>query len=360
MERYKILVKTRLFYKVKAMAKEKIHGNFRESYSLLPRYAEMIKATNPGSWALITWTEQTTTEVPKFKAYFFSFAAQLRGFLRGCRPIIGIDSNNEIFVIAYRIVDTESCDSWSYFLRNLKSMFQNEGCNRDDWTFISDRMKGVDSAVHETFPRATRIVCCQHLYMNRKAAGFSGTTFHKLFWIAADAYNEYVYNKAMQKILKYNPKAVEYLDTVTEQWSRHTFDPSVRQWCMKRIGVRYEKAAAMGPDDLTEYASRILQSRSDESRLCYATACGGGEFEVRDRHVLYPIKLQTGTCGCGVWQHSGIPCKHVLRVIYHERLQPTDYASAWFKGAAYKQVYGENIHPMPDSTQWQSFNLPEI
>ncbi|XP_056697540.1 uncharacterized protein [Spinacia oleracea] len=136
-QKYRIQVKTRLFYKVKALAKEVINGSFSESYALIPRYAEMIKETNPGSYALITWHSDPGD-----------------GFLKGCRPIIGIDGahlsgffkgillsalgidgNNEIFLLAYGVVDTES---WNYFMRNLRALFEREGCSRDDWTFISD------------------------------------------------------------------------------------------------------------------------------------------------------------------------------------------------------------------------------
>ena len=82
-------------------------------------------------------------------------------------------------------------------------------------------------AVRETFPRATRRVCCQHLYMNCKNNGFSGSAFHKLFWIAANAYNEYVFGKAMEKISEYNANATAYLNSCIEQWSRHKFDSTV-------------------------------------------------------------------------------------------------------------------------------------
>ncbi|XP_021735144.1 uncharacterized protein LOC110701831 [Chenopodium quinoa] len=135
---------------------------------------------------------------------------------------------------------------------------------------------------------------------------------------------------------------------------------AIRQWAMKRIGSRFDKDMGKGDMDLTEYATKILQARLDESRLCYATPCGGDEFEVRDQHVHFPIKLTRGTCGCGKWQHSGIPCKHVLRVIYHQRLQPTDFVAPCFKGKAYKLTYVEHMHPMPDPSHWPSVNLPEI
>ncbi|XP_021727794.1 uncharacterized protein LOC110694901 [Chenopodium quinoa] len=126
------------------------------------------------------------------------------------------------------------------------------------------------------------------------------------------------------------------------------------------MAPRFDKGTSMGDGELTEYATKILQTRSDESRLCYATPCGGDEFEVRDAHVYYPIKLGAGTCGCGKWQHLGIPCKHVLRVIYHQRLQATDFVSPYFKGSAYKNTYGEHMHQMPDQNRLPSFNLPDI
>ncbi|KAL2903351.1 Interferon regulatory factor 2 [Bienertia sinuspersici] len=78
------------------------------------------------------------------------------GFLKVCRPIIGIDGshwngyykgclltaigidgNKEIFVIAYSIVDT-----------------------------------GVEASLREVFPLTTRKICCQHLYSNCRNARF--------------------------------------------------------------------------------------------------------------------------------------------------------------------------------------------
>ncbi|XP_056685676.1 uncharacterized protein [Spinacia oleracea] len=253
-------------------------------------------------------------------------------------------------------------------------------------------MKGVDLAVHENFPRATRRCCAQHLYMNCKNGGWSGELFHKIFWIAANAYNPYVYNKAIEKITEFDPNATKYLDTCTEQWSRHQFDPTVccdhnttnfvesfnaltkpyrdlpllslfeaiREWSMERIGVRFDKAANMEPNHLTDYAKHEMELRSAESRFCYSTACGGGEFEVKDGNVKFLVNLHNSTCGCGVWQGSGMPCKHGLRVIYNQRLDPVDFVSTYFKGAAYKQAYAEHMNPMADPTQWPGSTLPTI
>ncbi|XP_057252075.1 uncharacterized protein LOC130592036 [Beta vulgaris subsp. vulgaris] len=254
-ESFRVIVKKRLFYKVKVMAKEQIYGGFAEAYSLLPRYAEVIKATNPGSYSLISWTGSTGQVAPRFKLRLvFSFAAQVRGFLRGYRPLIGIDGahlsgyykgilcalgvdgNNEIFFIAYGIVDTESLKSWEYFFRNLKICFEKKGA-----------------------PRMT-----------------------------ANAYNNYVFNKAMEKIMAFDADAAAYLDTTSEQ-----------VWSMKIIGARFDKAVDMESGQLTDYATKVLKTRSGESRFCHATPCGGGEFEVTDEHVNFPTNLEGSVV---VWQ----------------------------------------------------------
>ncbi|KAL2899858.1 Cell cycle checkpoint control protein RAD9B [Bienertia sinuspersici] len=361
MERFRIHVKLRLFYKVKSIVREQIYRGFAESYGLLPCYAEMIKASNPGSYALITWTGDSANQDHQFKACFFSFAASVKGFLGGCRPIIGIDGahlsgyykgimltavaidgNNEIFAIAFGI--------------------------------------GIELALYDVFLRATRRVCCQHLYSNCKNASWSGSAFHKLFWIAANAYNDLFYEKAMSKIKEHDEAAEQYLRNVDEQWSKHNFDKNVccdhntknfvesfnactkpnkdmpvltlleavRTRIVKRVGSRFDKAVDMDPNNLTEYAHNILKIRGDESRLCHATACGGDEFEVRDGHVKFPVTLSSMIYGCGKWQGSGIPCKHGLRVVYNQRLDPANFVSPYFKGAAYKATYANHIHPMAD------------
>ncbi|KAL2929102.1 Cyclic nucleotide-binding domain-containing protein 2 [Bienertia sinuspersici] len=181
------------------------------------------------------------------------------------------------------------------------------------------KVRGVEVALHKVFPQATRRICSQHLYMNCKTVGYSG----------ADAYNTYVFKKAMTKIGELDKSTVHYLEKVDEQWSRHAFDPlvccdhdtiyfvesfnactkpyrdlpvmtlleAIRGWCMKRMGCRFDKAIDMEPNPLPEFAMKVLEERGQESRLCSVVSTGGGEFEVRDGH---------GT---------GIPCKHGLRVI---------------------------------------------
>ncbi|XP_010678154.1 uncharacterized protein LOC104893718 [Beta vulgaris subsp. vulgaris] len=130
---------------------------------------------------------------------------------------------------------------------------------------------------------------------------------------------------------------------------------AIRVWSMKRIGARFDKAIDMEPGHLTHYATKVLQTRSGESRFCQATPCGGGEFEVTDENVKILARI---SYGCGKWQGCGIPCKHALKVMYNQRIHPIKYVSDYYKGAAYKATYSGHIHLMADSSHWPDYYLP--
>ena len=64
-------------------------GSHEESYALLLDYIEEIKLRNPGSiYSCIT--KSPNGEV-LFKRTFISFKTTVEGFLKGCRPLIGVD-----------------------------------------------------------------------------------------------------------------------------------------------------------------------------------------------------------------------------------------------------------------------------
>ncbi|XP_074287923.1 uncharacterized protein LOC141613087 [Silene latifolia] len=342
---------------------------------------------------------------------FVGFSAWTKGFLRGCRPIIGVDGchlkgrfkgmllsalsldgNNNLFIIAYAIVGKETTESWSYFFRNLKMAFQREGCTKRDWTFISDRMKDVEKALSNVFPTATRRICSQHLYTNFKEK-WAGPGYHDLFWKAANTTSPFVFNKAMTGIARLSREAFAYLSNVPQQWSRHQFDPltacdhntsnfvesfnavindmrakpilvlmeEIRQYQMNKIAERIDIAEAMQPYDPTPYAKGIIESNCSDSRHCRVIKAGGGEFEVVEgTTTVFPVNLKNETCLCGAWQVTGIPCKHACRVIYHNKEEPMQYLNDYFSEMCYKLTYSNIMHPMPDKDQWPEFQFPMI
>ena len=93
-----------------------------------------------------------------FRAFYMGFSSLKRGFLKGCRPIIGFDgcflktfiggvllsaiakdTNNQMFLICWAIVEDENEFFWTWFLQIVfEELNITDGLG---WTFISDQQK---------------------------------------------------------------------------------------------------------------------------------------------------------------------------------------------------------------------------
>ncbi|XP_074304697.1 uncharacterized protein LOC141639481 [Silene latifolia] len=142
-KRYGIQMKTSTIYRIKELAMAEINGGHDDSYRKLPTYCEMIKETNPRSYATCSWIEMETPERPlQFKMIYISFNSQIKGAIAaGCRCLIGVDGThlkgnhggvllvavaydgkNELFPIAVSVVESENKESWSNFFWHLKQV----------------------------------------------------------------------------------------------------------------------------------------------------------------------------------------------------------------------------------------------
>ncbi|GJZ34240.1 mutator type transposase [Tanacetum coccineum] len=110
-------------------------------------------------------------------------------FLSGPYPgqiltAVGVDPNNGIYPLAYAVVEGETKESWLWFLDCLGDdleLFRNS-----NFTFISDRQKGLIPALQETFPAAEHRYCLKHIYDNMKLQ-WRGEQYKDLLWRSATA-----------------------------------------------------------------------------------------------------------------------------------------------------------------------------
>lgn len=79
-------------YRAKRRALEAIEGNHKQQYWRLRDCCEMILKTNHGSTALLKVNRDCPNSAPTFQRLFVVYDAQRRGFMSGCRPIIGLDA----------------------------------------------------------------------------------------------------------------------------------------------------------------------------------------------------------------------------------------------------------------------------
>jgi len=145
-------------YRAKMNVINKFLGDWKLEFSKLLDYADMIKSTNPGTSCWVRTDNETVPGKYLFKYFYVCFGALKNGWLEGCRKIIGLDGcflkgackgellvavgkngNQQMYPIAWAVVDQETKHSCSWFLSYLIQDLQLG--DRNGITIMSDMQK---------------------------------------------------------------------------------------------------------------------------------------------------------------------------------------------------------------------------
>ncbi|WOK93653.1 hypothetical protein Cni_G02353 [Canna indica] len=162
---YDIRVSSDTCYKERKQAQKIILGTLEEQYNLVPSYMVELKRINMNSFFDLQVERGPNLEAI-FKRFYVGFEALRSGFLRGCRLVIsldgcflktqiggqllsdiGRDGNNQMFSIAWAVVEGENQDSWTWFLERLALDLRIT--NGFEMTVISDQQKRVVKSTTE-------------------------------------------------------------------------------------------------------------------------------------------------------------------------------------------------------------------
>jgi hypothetical protein len=221
---------------------------------------ELLRS-NPGS-TVVVMLNPDIIQKQVFQRFYVCCDACKKGFLAGCRRVIGLDgcffkgatngellcaigrdANNQMYPIAWAYVELETHDSWYWFLGLLqKDLNINNG--GEGWVLISDQQKvrtffkkccftlvakylllnicdshlqGLLKAVSELVPNAEHRMCARHIYANWKK-------LQRKFWRCAKSSCPVIFNYNRAKLAQETPKgASDMLRTSPEHWSRAYF-----------------------------------------------------------------------------------------------------------------------------------------
>ncbi|XP_073355273.1 uncharacterized protein [Aegilops tauschii subsp. strangulata] len=217
-------------YRARRKAMKVVQGDQKEQYYRLRDYLQAVIDTNPGSRCIIITFEdpENPAPTPRFKYMFYCLHASKQGFLNGCRPFIGKsttafcskylvdkfmvanlgmdagldgcfiklttgqqilaatgrDGNNNIYPIAFGVVDKEDSESWTWFLTQLRCCI-GSGSKFGTYTIISDRQKRY---------------CLRHIYANFQSAGFRGAELKKLVDQASYSFTKHGHELVMAEL----------------------------------------------------------------------------------------------------------------------------------------------------------------
>ncbi|XP_074293096.1 uncharacterized protein LOC141620013 [Silene latifolia] len=341
-----------------------IYGEADEQYKRVWDYAETVIKYNVASSVIV---QLGNTENPPivFKRMYMCLDACKKGFITGCRPILGVngcnlkgpypgqlfttvgkDANYNIYLVAWAIVEVENKDSWTWFLELLMKDIEPVD---DKITFMLDRQKGLVEAFITVVPNAEIRFCCRHIWSNFKLT-YTGEAFKQVFWKIARAYTKAEFEQHMEELKFISAGAHAYLSELpTKHWCRQDFSNKcksammlnncyesfnnalrkcrdkhvlsimewIRRYCMKRTYSKWEGGDKV-KGNLMPAIEKQLKIIAKESRRCEVIQSNllELEFEVkvnptRDR---FTVNLEKKECNCNKWNLTGIPCYTLMHV----------------------------------------------
>ncbi|CAL5039499.1 unnamed protein product [Urochloa decumbens] len=384
----------------KSIAQKELYSPHEEACSQLPWFCERIVETNPGSVATVVALEDS-----KFR-FFVAFHASLHGFQHGCRPLLfldaitakpnkhwkllaatSVDSEGDVFPVAFGVVDDESRENWHWFLEQLKSSFSTSR----PITFISNGEHRLWDEVSSVFPDSHHGYCLESLIEEFKTQLDDAWTEElkdsmvehlkkAIYSCTADEFNQYIelikgesdklagwlleikperWSDAFFEGSRYGQYSCNIFGTVSE-WIPTRYELSVVQLVdtircklMEMMYTRRESSNAWA-EVLTPAANQKLQEEVSKAHTLNVLPAdtdenGSNVFKVCDGSVnIVNIAPGECTCTCQRWRISGLPCMHAIAVFERTGHNPYDYCKSYFTTGFYRLTYSLSINPIPD------------
>ncbi|XP_058780530.1 uncharacterized protein LOC131654122 [Vicia villosa] len=401
LEKWGVKLSSAQAYRAKIRALELIHGAETEQYAYLRNYGEELRRSNPNTTVIIKCGMSDVG--PVFERIYICLEACKAAFAYTCRPLIGLDAcflkgeyggqlmaavgmdgNNQIYPIAYAVVEAETRDSWKWFLDLLLADLNN--IFPRSYGFISDQQKGLVPAIADLGPNVEHRLCVKHLYRNWKKK-YPGAHMKELLWQAARATVVPDWERAMKKIELIDPAACKDMkDIPAAMWSRSAFrtyshcDLQVNNMCeafnMAILEYR-DKPIITLLEGIKHYiTTRIVKQKNLITRfrgnICprveqtierLKREAGGwtptwhGDdafniFSVTNGTDTYEVNLQLHHCACRKWALSGIPCVHAIGYILHKKADTFPFVSQYYRKTSFMATYSYIVLPSNGPRLW--------
>ncbi|KAJ9546771.1 hypothetical protein OSB04_019314 [Centaurea solstitialis] len=419
-------------FRAKQIAMKKLMGDYIEQYTVLRDYICELQRTNPGTTVKLDVETDglLSNETRQFKRIYVCLGALKKGFAEGKREILGLDgafmkgpfpcqvltvvgmdSNNGTYPLAYAIVEAETKQSWSWFLECLGDDL-NLAAN-SNFTFISDRQKGFIPALANIFPCVEHRHCVRHIQQNMKQIlesgiplpkknmkqKWKGKVYSDYLWKCAAACTVEEFTVNMEEFKAFDADAHKWLKQIPpKHWSKSHFTgrchsdvllnnmcevfnnqlvngrdkPIItaleytRQYLMKRI-VNVQKLAEKEDGPLTPTIADKLKEIKAEATKYQVQWNGADEYQVSGPHRYQcVVNMRKKTRACRSWELTGIPCKHVVSAIWNIAVNGLDVGIVenwvdpvyWLK--TWKAMYSFKISPINGRKLWPKFGCPSI
>ncbi|XP_070017886.1 uncharacterized protein [Nicotiana sylvestris] len=254
-------------------------------FARLCDYADNIEQTNPGSICLVKTDRNLEPGKNLFKYFYVCFDALKKGWLEGCRKIIGFDG---CFLKGACKVDLELGDGAGLTIMSDMQKASFEVKLKEELAALGKL--GKENNMCETFNS----------------------------WILAPRHKSIItmLEDIRHKVVRRHVDMIQFAET----------------WIT----------------DISHMARVILEENKELSRKCKVLSFGTDRFEVDEYEYRYIVNLRRRTCTCRSWQLRGIPCAHAISAIYHQEEEPYNYVDHWYRKEIFLKVYQYFLEPIPN------------
>ncbi|KAG7358176.1 MULE transposase domain containing protein [Nitzschia inconspicua] len=393
------------------------------SFQLVGPYVEAFAQRNPGSTAFM---ERGSNHRIQRVFVCPSFANDV---LMCVRPVISIDgahmrsewkgtlylatvksAEDELYPVAFAItVDGEDFQGWLWFLQHLKASAPNliaehfrRECSYRLFTFMSDRCKGLNTALGNVFPANHNCFCAVHI--RRNVESNHGKKFASTVTALSQTTSLPEKRALLTQLQQKSPGAYKYVtDIDANRWMdsawledeklppRYGFrnsnisesannmvgDARNGNWLdaidgiLIKMSLRITKSQSKyeGKDGVVGSILGLATERWEKCVGCRVYASGndgetysvyqklGGELEEESLLKVRPVDCE---CDCGKWQAIGVPCVHGMAYFRHQmkwRLEDVlDQAvDEYYKYRTQRELYRRNFVPV-----WRHLLEPDM
>ncbi|XP_074310076.1 uncharacterized protein LOC141645015 [Silene latifolia] len=281
----------------RSRAKLIIFGNGRDQYARVWDYASALIKFNNGSTTIVVCDGIESPHMT-FRRMYICLQSLKVGFIRGCRPILGVDGvhlkgpysrmclvavgkdgNNNIFPIAWAVMEAENTDSWTWFLELLINDLGKEEGN--GLTFMPDRQKGLIEAINRVVPKANIRYCAQFNIEIEGLKMLSNEAHLYLSKISARHWSRHAFDTECKSNMPVNNICESFNAVLKEARDKPilTHMESMKRYVMKR---NFEKREGVNKYDGRHmpYAKKYLSWAVDEQRFCTIYQAHADRFEV--------------------------------------------------------------------------------
>ncbi|XP_024632960.2 uncharacterized protein [Medicago truncatula] len=417
-EKFNYTVSYRKAWRARNKAIESIYGNWEESYQELPQWLMVMEKDLPGT--IIDFQTVPSTEVVNeivFKRLFWAFRPCILGF-EFCKLIVQIDAtwlygkykgtlllavaqdgNNKIFSIAFAIVEGETKEAWSFFLKNLRQHVTPQ----ENICLISDRHVSIKSAYDD--PQngwhgapTSHVYCVRHIAQNFMRSFKDGELKKKVEGMGY-AMNIPTFEYYRSEIAVADRKALAWVDNIPKQKWTQSHDDG-RRWghmtsnlveSQNNVykGIRglpitaivkasYYRLAALfakrgheaaarvnSGEPFSENSMKYLRNEVIKSNSHHVT-----QFD-RDRYTFsvhetidhreglpkgeYKVDLQNKWCDCGRFRALHLPCSHVIAACSSFCHDYKTFVDNKFTNECVYAVYNIHFDVVHHQTYWPNY-----